>query len=182
MNDYDKLTILWTLVQVSLAVYVLLTLFGAVGNATAPSCGSTTLYTDHHEAFILVWHALSAIALSVGGTIIMKKHRTPTGLGLFVGALLVMVQWTLCALVLLGGQIHKKSLMEANCGKAGLSSTGDILALLVGIVLWLLYIAFGVLLVRAKDRLLQDSPFGSDEFPNTAFTSIGEHDDQLSSI
>jgi hypothetical protein len=113
----------------------------------------------------------------------MKKHRTAIGVGLFVGAIFMLIQWTLCTLVLLGGQISKKSLMAAQCQKEGLSGTSDTLALLVGLALLLEYIVFEALLVKAKDALLSDAPLGTASYPANAFTSIdAQHDEALTAV
>jgi len=160
--------------------------FGATGSFLIPDCRTPMRQTDHHEAFALVWHSFMAILVSVGGTFVMKKHRTPIGLGLFVGAIFVMIQWTLVTLVLLGGQIHKKGLTEdEHCKIENLpGSTSDVLTLLLGIVLLLLYGGFEYLLVRAKDELLSDSPLGgSSEYPSAAFSSLDQQaEEQLTAV
>jgi hypothetical protein len=44
---------------VTLALYLLLAWFGAAGGFVGPSCGVSGTVTDHHEAFLLVWHSLA---------------------------------------------------------------------------------------------------------------------------
>ncbi|GBG33389.1 Hypothetical Protein FCC1311_096122 [Hondaea fermentalgiana] len=178
MDDFDLLTLLWSLIQVFLVIFVLFSWFGAAGGFKGPSCSITEKdgVTDHHEAFILVWFTFCAVAVSVGGTLIMKKHRTPIGVGLFVGAIFMLFNWTLCTAVLLGGQINKKKSMNADCAK-DFGVTADTFALLCAIALFLLYGAFGGLLIKAKDQLLGDEAFGREgglasEYPTGAFQEI----------
>jgi hypothetical protein len=40
-------------------LYLLLAWFGAAGGFVGPSCGVSGTVTDHHEAFLLVWHSLA---------------------------------------------------------------------------------------------------------------------------
>jgi hypothetical protein len=48
-----------SLAQVTLALYLLLAWFGAAAGFVGPSCGVSGTVTDHHEAFLLVWHSLA---------------------------------------------------------------------------------------------------------------------------
>mmetsp|Transcript_7258 Transcript_7258/g.12016 ORF Transcript_7258/g.12016 Transcript_7258/m.12016 type:complete len:167 (+) Transcript_7258:946-1446(+) len=162
-------------------MFVLFSWFGSVGNFKGPSCSDASAdgITDHHEAFMLVWFSFCAIFVSVAGTLIMKKHRTAIGVGLFIGAIFMLANWTLCTAVLLGGQIHKKKAMNAACGK-DFGVTGNVFALLFAIALFLLYGAFGALLVKAKDQLLGDDGREeglTSEYPSGAFQEIDSQED-----
>jgi hypothetical protein len=46
-----------------------------------PCLKDKPITTDHGAAFVLVWQSLLAILLSVGGTVVLKKHRTETSVG-----------------------------------------------------------------------------------------------------
>lgn len=166
--------------------------FGSAGGFKGPSCGLVDANPaetgDGHEGFIVVWFSLVAIAVSVGGTFIMKKHRTAIGVGLFVGAIFVLVNYALCVIVLVGGQISKKKYMNETC-QTDFGTTWDIFTLLSGIGLFLLYGAFGGLLVKAKDQLLSDAPLmgsqggSSSSYPSGAFQNIDEQqEEQLTAV
>ena len=66
-----------------------------------PTCRCTI---NHSAAFALVWLSLLAVGLSVFGTIVMKRNRTPMMIGAFVGIVVMPVVilqstvlgWTLC--------------------------------------------------------------------------------------
>jgi hypothetical protein len=53
------LSLSYSLAQVTLVLYLLLAWFGAAGGFVGPSCGVSGTVTDHHEAFLLVWHSLA---------------------------------------------------------------------------------------------------------------------------
>jgi hypothetical protein len=209
MTVYDKLTAVWTGICVVLFIYVLLTWFGAAGAATK-SCVGTEVVTDHHEAFVMVWHTLVAGLVCVGGTFMMIKHRTAIGIGVFgkldavggfggrpqydnwrshfscrplflslVGAIFLMINYTLSVLVIIGGQINKKNAMQEHC-EIALGTTADVLALLMGVFLFLLYILFLFLLVKSKDLLLSGGSLGgeSDAFNTSRGFSSLDHNQE----
>lgn len=159
-----------------LLLYVLFCWFGAAANTVMiGGCSEADVFPNHHQTFLLVWHSLVMIGTSVGGTFVMKKHRTALGLGLFIGCIIVLVNWTLAITVVLGGQIRYKQFWGAQCPKLDISTMSDTFALVLAIFLFLMYSALAYLLVVSKDLLLGDERL----IPNTNYhTDTFSNDNQ----
>lgn len=110
---------------------------------------------DHNWAFMMIWHLLVAVFLWVAGTMVMKRHRTPLAVGVFMGATFIMSFWTLGIAVGAGGQIGRKSLIESVCKKS-YSSGADSAVVFFAVFLFLLYGAFAYLLAKSRDELFGD--------------------------
>jgi len=168
-------------------LFVLVMLLGT--SFRGPSCGKIDgepvgEIGDKHEGFVVVWFAICALVVSVGGTYVMRKQRTLIGLGLFVGAIFMLFNWTLCTAVLLGGQINKKRWMNETCGMS-YGTAGEGFAIFLAVVLLGLYGAFGGILVKAKDTLLSEEAMSGGsggEYPSAAFQNIDSQDEQLTAV
>ena len=46
---------------------------------------------NHSAAFGLVWQTLLAVMLSIYGTVVLKRNRTPLAIGCFIGITIMSV-------------------------------------------------------------------------------------------
>lgn len=157
-NRQQLLTVIWLLIQIFLICYCI-SAWVAAGNIRDFDCSTTpegvlipdTASIDHNEAFVLVWQSLLAIGLSVGGTLVMKRHRTPLALGFFIGVCIVMSNWMLCIAVSEGGRVYNK---KATHCLENYSTGADRAVIAFAVFLFLLYAAFGVLITKFRDEVL----------------------------
>mmetsp|Transcript_41631 Transcript_41631/g.66910 ORF Transcript_41631/g.66910 Transcript_41631/m.66910 type:complete len:121 (-) Transcript_41631:26-388(-) len=120
----------------------------------------------------------------------MKNHRTPIGVGLFVGSIILLTNWMLCIDVMIGGQISKINTVNEMCKNKdkfqAASKTSHIFAMLFGVPLLVLYTLFGALLIRSKDDLLSDQAFlGGDGagYPAGSFSELNQQqEEQLTAV
>lgn len=104
-----------------------------------------------------MWQSFLAIAISAGGTLVLKKHRNQLSLGVLIGASIMMSNWMLCIAVQEGGQSSLKSLLREKCvGATEVSGSADSAVSTFAVFLFLLYGAFGVVLARSKNDILGD--------------------------
>ena len=69
---------------------------------------------NHSAAFGLVWQTLLAVMLSIYGTVVLKRNRTPLAIGCFIGITIMMANWTFTTAVqegTCGGKQQRASLL-----------------------------------------------------------------------
>ncbi|GMI41031.1 hypothetical protein TrCOL_g10590 [Triparma columacea] len=96
--------------------------------------------------FAAFWTVLLMIALSVGGTLVMRRYQTPLALGFFLGVVLVMANQCLILTAIFG----EESEYNSN-SSAGAFAT-------FSFFLFMIYIVFGGMLAVFRADLIQDEP------------------------
>ena len=107
---------------------------------------------NHSAAFALVWLSLLAVGLSVFGTIVMKRNRTPMMIGAFVGIVVMMGNWTFVMAVQEGGSASDKD--DNFIALCGGSAGADKAVIAFAVFLFLSYTAFGTMLGLWRNDIL----------------------------
>ena len=137
------LTVVWLLIQVCVFAFV-------VTSFVVPSGHLPPSYE-----FLAVFDALLVLALSVGGTIVLRKHRTPGALGFLVGVSLMMSLVMLQNAVLAGGDLSKEDSTHHT------SSVTAVCAF--SVFLFLLYAVFTAMLATWRGVLVTFDRFEEEE-------------------
>jgi len=163
-NPQQLLTLMWIILQVVLVGYVVSSWAAAASAFTYDKCVPTkdaeagafdSPSIDHKSAFVLVWQSLFAIGISVVGTTTLKRYREATTIGVFLGVLLVFGQCVLMQAFLSGSEATRKMAWNSafpDCPARPASA--DAAVVFFGAVMSLLYISFGVVLIRNRDEVL----------------------------
>ena len=92
-------------------------LSGYNADGTPGACDGNLLCqctVNHSAAFGLVWQTLLAVMLSIYGTVVLKRNRTPLAIGCFIGITIMMANWTFTTAVqegTCGGKQQRASLL-----------------------------------------------------------------------
>mmetsp|Transcript_32103 Transcript_32103/g.42328 ORF Transcript_32103/g.42328 Transcript_32103/m.42328 type:complete len:169 (+) Transcript_32103:111-617(+) len=106
--------------------------------------------TNGAIGFAGVWTVLLMICLSIGGTMVMRKYKTPLAVGFFLGVVLMMSQQCLIIFAVFAGRSHTTTL------SAEISADNAVACF--SFFLFLVYGFFaGVLAFFRKDLLSQEA-------------------------
>ena len=78
------ITYLWFSTMLLGFMYAIVTIVAAVNNNHEGESDSKSL------GFVGIWAMILIIALSIGGTMVMRKHQTPLAVGFLIGVVLMM--------------------------------------------------------------------------------------------
>ena len=108
-------------------------------------------------AFAGMWTIILTVALSVGGTLVMRKYQTSMAIGFFLGVVLVMSQQMLIIGAIFGGEASAKE--GADDDEANADSAMSVFAFFLGTV----YSVFAVLLAVFRNDLIRDETLDADD-------------------
>ena len=134
LRKQKVLTLVWLTIQACVFAFV-------ICGFAVPADGDV----PKSYQFIAVFDVILALALSVGGTLVLRKHRTPGALGFLVGVSLMMSLVMLSNAVLAGGDLndkHETAAVKATCA--------------FSVFLFLLYACFTAMLVLWKSVLITE--------------------------
>uniref|UniRef100_A0A7S3PG66 Uncharacterized protein n=1 Tax=Aplanochytrium stocchinoi TaxID=215587 RepID=A0A7S3PG66_9STRA len=186
MNQAERMTCVWLSI-LTVSIFYVVCAWLAAGNvhvdcADGSGFDSTTdstvsLPVDHKLAFVLVWHSFLVISFAVGGTYVMKKKRTSLGVGLVVGAAIVMANFTFCVSIMEGSEVRQKNKLTKLCQlEEPLGTASDSAVIFLGIVLTILYSAIGAMLFQSKEELFGEESLigneGGTGYPAQAFERV----------
>ena len=112
-------------------------------------------YDDGNSGFVMLWSTFLLVSLSIGGTMVLKSCRTPFAIGGFSGVVLVMANLMFILAATSQGELRRRSRLGVNTG-------ADEAILAFSVIEFLLLSAFGTVLVRHRDEVLEIKP-GMDE-------------------
>jgi len=147
---------IWLLIQVCQLSYVV-SAWMAFSHLDTTQCSNEdaiapTLFTDDRAAaFTLVWMSLIAVVLSITGVIVMRRIRSETALGFFVGVTFIMWNWWLVLAVQAGDTVIEKKYVDDNENSRLYVEMKGLFAVLQ----FFLYFVFGVLILTWRDDLVE---------------------------
>jgi len=112
-------------------------------------------YDDGNAGFVMMWSTFLLVSLSIGGTMVLKSCRTPFAVGGFAGVVLVMANLMFLLAATSAGELRRRTRLNVDTGS-------DEAILGFSVIEFLLLSAFGIVLVRHKDDVLDVKP-GVDE-------------------
>lgn len=154
-NRYLTITITWVLIQLCVICVVV--------------AGFATQAVDHNSAYIFlgVFVAIMAVFMSVAGTCIMRRYRTPAAHGFLIGISFMMGMIMLMSAVSSGARaatLNEKEGSVTAHAEAALSA--------FSFLLFVLYLAFAYFAYRWRELILN---YGDDEFDTEEYAD--DHDD-----
>ena len=87
---------------------------------------------------------------------VLRNHRSPISIGFLLGVTFVMANWMLCIAVVSSAHASRKAADAVTCKEY--SSAADSATTTFAVFLFLLYSAFGFVLGKFKEELLQEDP------------------------
>ncbi|HYE75612.1 MAG TPA: hypothetical protein VEF04_19875 [Blastocatellia bacterium] len=108
-------------------------------------------YDDGNQGFVVMWSTLLLVALSIGGTMVLKSHRTPFAVGAFAGVVLLMANVMFMLSASAAGELRRRALL-------GISTSADQAILAFAVLEFLFLCAFSLVLFRHKDEILEIRP------------------------
>jgi uncharacterized membrane protein len=133
------ITIIWIAIQVFLFCYMISAFSTAAEGAEGSSNG--------RKNFAYIWTGLLACMLSVGGTLVMKKYRSPLAVGFFIGVSAMMSMNMLITAALSGGDPMNNAL----------SVSGEHAVTAFAVFLFISYLLFAVVLALFRNTILAPS-------------------------
>mmetsp|Transcript_8380 Transcript_8380/g.7507 ORF Transcript_8380/g.7507 Transcript_8380/m.7507 type:complete len:185 (-) Transcript_8380:119-673(-) len=106
-------------------------------------------------AFAAVWTALLLIAISVIGTVIMRRFQTPLAIGYFLGVIFIMVHQMLILFAIFVERSQHKDQPQ------GVRSSQEAMAVF-SFFLFLVYAAFGSMLAVFRNDIIKEEVLGED--------------------
>jgi hypothetical protein len=122
--------------------------FGSIGLvfiAFIIGCASAGAVEQKALAFAGVWTVLLCIAMSIGGTLVMRRYQSPLAIGFFMGVVVVMANQCLILTAIFGEENQKH----------GNASAGAFATF--AFFLFAVYAVFGGMLAIFRADLVQDA-------------------------
>lgn len=110
--------------------------------------------TSRSDGFAAIWTMLLIVALSVGGTMVLRKHRKPLAVGFFLGVCVMMSVNMFTLFVIFVG-------LATFSDDAGHDPSADNAAAAFAFFLWISYGIFSFLLAKFKGDLIKGSSMAS---------------------
>ena len=103
--------------------------------------------TSRSDGFAAIWAMLLIIGLTVGGSLVLKRHRKPLAIGFFLGVCIMMSVNMLTLFAIFVGLAHDAS-------AASTDASADNAAAAFAFLLCLCYGVFSFILSKNKDELV----------------------------
>jgi len=143
------------------------------------------------DGFAAIWTMLLIIALSIGGTMVMRKYQTPLAVGFFLGVCVMMSVNMFSLFVLFLGAAYIEGHAAEDVARsedvrdeAASTEASDKAIATFCFFLCLLYGIFSVLLARFRNHIVKEVALGSlaDQRGSTAPSSAPEDDKPAVSV
>mmetsp|Transcript_5959 Transcript_5959/g.6842 ORF Transcript_5959/g.6842 Transcript_5959/m.6842 type:complete len:196 (-) Transcript_5959:309-896(-) len=147
---------IWLLIQVCQISYVV-SAWKAFSHLEANICAeeptAPTVFIEDHRAaaFTLIWMSIIAFILSVTGVVVMRRIRSETALGFFIGVTFIMWNWWLILAVQAGDTVIEKKYVEDDEH----SRLYVEMKALFAVLQFFLYMVFGILILTWRDDLVE---------------------------
>ncbi|RLN20158.1 hypothetical protein BBJ28_00025210 [Nothophytophthora sp. Chile5] len=105
--------------------------------------------------FVGVWAMLLIIALSVGGTMVMRKYQTPLAVGFFIGVVIMMALQMFSLSVLFAGAAYLAR-MEREKGTESTNVHSNEGACVFSFFMFALYVVFSVVLMKHRNVIIKE--------------------------
>jgi hypothetical protein len=126
-------------------------------------------YDDANAGLIMIWTTLMMVALSCGGTTVLKSYRTPFVLGAFIGVIVVMANLMLILTIQAEGEVRRKSITST-------PSSADKAVLIFAGLEFLFLCWFGYVLAKSHQHIVdpraQPTRFDSAAMQSNMMTTI----------
>ncbi|CAH0482290.1 unnamed protein product [Peronospora belbahrii] len=130
-------------------MYAIAAIVAAVNNDGEGESDSKSL------GFVGVWAMILIVALSVGGTMVMRKHQTPLAVGFLIGVVLMMSLQMFSLSILFAGAAYLAR-MERAKGNEHTNVHSNEAGSVFSFFLFILYTIFTIVLVRYRNIVIKE--------------------------
>ncbi|DBA02606.1 TPA: hypothetical protein N0F65_011978 [Lagenidium giganteum] len=150
-NPKILITYLWFTTLIFGFMYALAAIVAAVNN------GGSGISSSKSLGFVGIWAMFLIVGLSVGGTLVMRKYQTPLAVGFFIGVVIMMAfqMFSLCVLFAGAAYLARQD-RDANHNE-NVSVTSNDAGAVFSFFMFVLYIAFGVVLIKNRNVIIKES-------------------------
>ncbi|KAG1705271.1 hypothetical protein DVH05_004201 [Phytophthora capsici] len=148
-NPKMLITYMWFSTMLFGFMYAIAAIVAAVNNNGEGESDSKSL------GFVGVWAMILIIALSVGGTMVMRKHQTPLAVGFLIGVVLMMSLQMFSLAIIFAGAAYLARIERAK-GDEHTNVHSNEAASVFSFFMFACYMAFTIVLVRHRNIVIKE--------------------------
>ncbi|ETK93620.1 hypothetical protein F441_03358 [Phytophthora nicotianae CJ01A1] len=148
-NPKMLITYLWFVTMLFGFMYAIAAIVAAVNNDGEGESDSKSL------GFVGVWAMILIIALSVGGTMVMRKHQTPLAVGFLIGVVLMMSLQMFSLSIIFAGAAYLARIERAK-GDEHTNVHSNEAGSVFSFFMFVCYLAFTIVLVRHRNIVIKE--------------------------
>ncbi|CAI5705668.1 hypothetical protein KXD40_000822 [Peronospora effusa] len=148
-NPKMIITYLWFSTMLFGFMYAIAAIVAAVNNDGKGESDSKSL------GFVGVWAMILIVALSVGGTMVMRNHRTPMAVGFLIGVVLMMSLQMFSLSIIFAGAAYLARI-ERDKGDKHTNVHSNDAGSVFSFFMFILYAFFTIVLVRYRNIVIKE--------------------------
>ncbi|KAE9213366.1 hypothetical protein PF002_g17979 [Phytophthora fragariae] len=148
-NPKMLITYLWFSTILFGFMYAIAAIVAAVNNDGEGESDSKSL------GFVGVWAMILIVALSVGGTMVMRKHQTPLAVGFLIGVVLMMSLQMFSLSIIFAGAAYLARIERAK-GDEHTNVHSNEAGSVFSFFMFILYAVFTIVLVRHRNIVIKE--------------------------
>ncbi|KAG2822279.1 hypothetical protein PC111_g9647 [Phytophthora cactorum] len=148
-NPKMLITYMWFVTMLFGFMYAIAAIVAAVNNDGEGESDSKSL------GFVGVWAMILIVALSVGGTMVMRKHQTPLAVGFLIGVVLMMSLQMFSLSIIFAGAAYLARIERAK-GDEHTNVHSNEAGSVFSFFMFVCYLAFTIVLVRHRNIVIKE--------------------------
>ncbi|KAL4109807.1 hypothetical protein PRIC1_001502 [Phytophthora ramorum] len=148
-NPKMLITYLWFSTMLFGFMYAIAAIVAAVNNDGEGESDSKSL------GFVGMWAMILIVALSVGGTMVMRKHQTPLAVGFLIGVVLMMSLQMFSLSIIFAGAAYLARIERAK-GDGHTNVHSNEAGSVFSFFMFVLYAIFTIVLVRHRNIVIKE--------------------------